>query len=581
MKKKKISSNEASIEEEFNSIDIPRCIKCNLICSIKLNYIGNYEPRIIYECENGHSGDISLEEYMNKYTKFSLSKEKCSDCDKPQNETKGVFLYCSICRVFICNLCQMNNHYGEKHSIMDIRRYDSICSNHSNLYSAYCIKCKKNLCIFCLKNHRNHEKIFLNELNYSKKSKLRLLEEMNNIENRIKDLDKIKENLVSEINKIKDSTKMEMKLINILIKSYDYEIRKKNLNYNVIQNLKNIDKVFKSNKIKIYEKLHKDGTNFLKLLQDLKTIKSSFPINFKTLKDHKHYVYYITKLSDGRLASCSYDNLLNIYKKDTYELQLSIKEHEGPLNSFTELKDGRIITCSYDKKLKIIKLLEDNKYQIDQTLEGHKHYIYKVIEIKENELISISYDKTMKIWKLNNDKIFECASSIVFQNSNSSCNILKLNDYEFATSSSSDCCIKFWNSKNYSNISTIKDIRIEWTHDTMCLLDNDLLCVGGNDSRGFYLIKISSHQLIKTILGPKIIYSIIECIDGLFLCSIVNEKGNYSLARYEYDYETKNLIKVSEKEKAHDNNYIYTSIELDRGTIASCSSDYSIKLWEI
>ena len=52
-----------------------------------------------------------------------------------------------------------------------------------------------------------------------------------------------------------------MKLINILIKSYDYEETQKNLNYNVILNMKKIDKTFKSNKIKIYEKIHKESNN--------------------------------------------------------------------------------------------------------------------------------------------------------------------------------------------------------------------------------------------------------------------------------------------------------------------------------
>ena len=571
-------SNQKISSLQFNSNEIPRCIKCNLICSIKLNYIGNYEPRIIYECENDHYGNISLEEYLNKYNDFSLLKEKCSHCGVVQKNEKGDFFYCSICRIFICNSCQIK-HNGDKHSIMNIRRYDSLCSEHSNLYSAYCIKCKKNLCVYCLKKHTYHEIINLSELNYSEKKKFALQEEMINIEKTIKDLDIIKEKIVSEINKIKESTIMEIKLINILIKAYEYEESQKNFNYNVIQNLKNMDKIFKSNKIKIFEELHKDGTNYLNILQDLKTIKSKFYVNFKTLKNHTSSVYYISKLRDGRLISCSNDNLLNIYKKDTYELQISIKEHKSSIYSFAELKDGRIISCSQDQTMNIIKLLEDDKYQIDQTLEGHNSYVYKVIEIRENELISISNDKTMKNWILNNENKFECILTEVFQESNSYCNILKLNQYEFATSSCSDCCIKFFNSKNFSCISIIQNIYMDWTYDSMCLIEDDLLCIGGKDSKGFYLIKISSHQLIQNIIGPKIIYSIIECIDGLFLCSILNENGNYSIAKYEYEYETNNLKKVIEKEKAHDNSYIYASIELNRGTIASCSSDDSIKLW--
>ena len=111
----------------------------------------------------------------------------------------------------------------------------------------------------------------------------------------------------------------------------------------------------------------------------------------------------------------------------------------------------------------------------------------------------------------------------------------------------------------------------------MCLLENDLLCVGGNNSKGFYLIKISNHQLIKNIIGPQIIYSINKCIDGLFLCSIVDEKGNNNLVKYKY--EEQDLKKVVEKGKAH-NSTIYSCVELNNGIIASGGSDNLIKLWK-
>ena len=69
---------------------------------------------------------------------------------------------------------------------------------------------------------------------------------------------------------------------------------------------------------------------------------------------------------------------MNIYKKDFYELQLSIKEYSKWINSFTELHDRRIITCSGDKTMKIIKLIGEDKYQIEQTLKGYTNYVYKI-----------------------------------------------------------------------------------------------------------------------------------------------------------------------------------------------------------
>ena len=114
---------------------------------------------------------------------------------------------------------------------------------------------------------------------------------------------------------------------------------------------------------------------------------------------------------------------------------------------------------------------------------------------------------------------------------------------------------------------------------TICLLEDDILCVGGNNSKGFYLIKISTHQLIKNILGPKTIFAINECLDGLFLCSIIDEKWNPCLVKYKY--EEQNLKKICEKEKAHDSS-ILSCVELNDGTIASggCGDGYSIKLWQ-
>ena len=187
----------------------------------------------------------------------------------------------------------------------------------------------------------------------------------------------------------------------------------------------------------------------------------------------------------------------------------------------------------------------------------------------------------MKIWKLNNQNKFICDKTIKFQNSNTNCNILKLNDNEFATCSRGDQCIKFFNSKNYSEIpnSIINNINTFYGKN-LCLLDEDTLCACGYNSKGFYLIRISNHQLIKNINidNANTIYSIHECIDGLFLCSIIDDKSNNNLVRYKYENEK--FEKIEEKIKASDNR-IFACVELDEGIFASggYGDNYQIKLW--
>ena len=182
----------------------------------------------------------------------------------------------------------------------------------------------------------------------------------------------------------------------------------------------------------------------------------------------------------------------------------------------------------------------------------------------------------MKKWDVKNNK-YECTKTITFQNSGSYCNILKINENEFVTSSESDKCLKFWNSNDYSNIANINNIETFWTFKILCLIKEDILCVGGTNSKGFYLINISTHQLIKNILGPQEICSIVECSDGLFLCSIKNENGNCAIAKYKY--ENQDFKKIIEKEKVHQGQ-INICIKLNDGTIASGGNDdYLIKLW--
>ena len=169
--------------------------------------------------------------------------------------------------------------------------------------------------------------------------------------------------------------------------------------------------------IQIYEKIFKEGKKLISILQNIrKNIGQTnlFKTNYKTLNNHTSYIYHLSQLKDGRLISSSNDYTLNIYKKDTFELQLSIKEHSGWISFFTQLKNDKIVTCSGDKNINIIKLIDENKYNLEQKLTGHSSDIYTIIEIRDNELISVSCDNTMKRWELKNNK-FECTKTITFQ----------------------------------------------------------------------------------------------------------------------------------------------------------------------
>ena len=107
MEKDHINSKEEMLC--YNILEnILRCPECNLISALKLNHKEG-KPIINYACENSHKGDISLDEYMQKYNNHSLLKQKCDICNKNQNEVKGDRSYCIKCTKFLCSLCNINH----------------------------------------------------------------------------------------------------------------------------------------------------------------------------------------------------------------------------------------------------------------------------------------------------------------------------------------------------------------------------------------------------------------------------------------------------------------------------------------
>ena len=299
--------------------NISRCPECNLISSLSVHYKERI-PYINYHCENYHKGNISLEEYMKKYNKYSLSREKCSECYISQNDINDDFSFCYKCNKFLCPSCIIDHSTNDKHNLTKINRYDALCKIHYNYYCFYCNKCNKNLCIYCRNEHESHDIkdliLFKNSYDVNK-----IEEKIKSIKNKINNLEEIKKKIIYEIDEIKKLSELEIKYFNILLNSFKYEENQNNINYNIIENIKNFDEIYTITKYKMFDIINREGNKFISFLQSL-----GFQNCFKQLYPHMNWIYQLSALKDGRLASC-YDCTLNIHKKDTFEIQLSIKEH--------------------------------------------------------------------------------------------------------------------------------------------------------------------------------------------------------------------------------------------------------------
>ena len=151
----KSENNNTQNMSSFKIEDIKRCFDCNKIPLIEL-IEKNDEYFIKYNCENGHQGEVSLEEYL-KNDKYSLKKLNCGECKKKQENDFYLYNYCITCKKELCHDC-LKFHLEKQHQTNNLSRYDSICLEHNNTYDNYCNKCKKNICMLCLNDdHKGHQ----------------------------------------------------------------------------------------------------------------------------------------------------------------------------------------------------------------------------------------------------------------------------------------------------------------------------------------------------------------------------------------------------------------------------------------
>ena len=111
---------------------------------------------------------------------------------------------------------------------------------HNKQYNSYCNKCKKNICIICENNHKNHELIYYSKLVIEDNKIIKIMEDIK------KEIDIFNNNIkekINKLNKINENMEEYYKIINNIITKY---INNKKINYQI---LVNINKIIKNNNI--------------------------------------------------------------------------------------------------------------------------------------------------------------------------------------------------------------------------------------------------------------------------------------------------------------------------------------------
>lgn len=287
----------------------------------------------------------------------------------------------------------------------------------------------------------------------------------------------------------------------------------------------------------------------------------------KKIKGHLSFVYSILLLKDGRLASCSDDETIKIYRKITFECDISLNGHEGYIWYISQLENGNLISCSGDTTIKIWTVSENDGVCI-ATLKGHMKSVTKVIPISTNLIASGSDDKTIKIW----NSLFPFSCLFTFD-AHTYCisSILKIRNKKILISGDfRPGVLIFWNLEQFTMTCTLNKISC-WGPNSLAEFQNNKLLVGGKNV--INIVNYETKQIETTIFDFKLhcVYTFLILKDGSFLT------GGYKLIRYwdGYSYSCK------AKKAAHEDYIIKIIQGDDEYTLFSCSYENEIYKWKI
>ena len=288
----------------------------------------------------------------------------------------------------------------------------------------------------------------------------------------------------------------------------------------------------------------------------------------KILKGHTEKIVAIIELSSGKLASGSYDKTIRIWDLNNLEKEEMILKEKGRIFCLLEFEKNKILSGTSDNSIILWDIDLPNENNIF-NFTGHELWVNCLVKCNENYFASASNDTKIKIWDYYNKECIttftghiDCVLALIILKNKNLCSggadlTIKLWDWEEKTclstlkghekwvkclfelnngiilSGSDDNSIKIW--ENYINIKTLK----KHTHSvrTICQINNNYFASGSFDCT-IKIWEINSWKCIQTLVGHN--------------SNIIN------------------LISI--KNNINNDNF--------SDSIASCSNDKTIRIWE-
>ena len=558
--------NEIKVVSNQQKINYFKCQKCKNYISLKIN---PHNFSVSYECDNGNKKEDIYFASINQFLSVTSPEDDldrfCTECDRLTLEN------------------MLNN---EKKGLE---------------YFAFCKKCKKHLCPFCIGNHlkipkKNHDIAFLGSITPSNEElsevKNKLKEYISSTNKIIEKIERVKNRFCFISNNIKQILEEEIKFTSNFINHFNPKFQ----NYQYLSNYHTINDYIsgiKNEKLKefVEEKDFKTQIYILmEISEDIYITKKELEQNIKMESVKK--IGDFQKICENPFGELKYSTFTHIEfcKRDNN----FILSHDGNLQFFHLLKNKNIyLDYEYNFKTAISTfLLSKNE---EELLVSENGYIYilqydkneeKYIKPKNKEtslyvipnggkkisqllvlanknLITLSDDGKLIVWKRNNE---EDINKLKYKNNEKiysnvkvipslwSCyEFLEVNDNYFLALMR-DCNLKFYDCDEVNEIKTLKIkygdyLREKFNH--MVKINNEYIIIGIKNM--YVLLSIKYMEIVQYYLLPnmKTVISLYkyDFDNMLLLIGKPNDEEN-TFYQFKFDEEDKILKEVSHFENS-------------------------------
>ena len=224
-----------------------RCSKCSLIPFIEIDNSSydlrlysfddlNKEPKVILKCENNHENKILISKLNEECHKINLNGVICDICKKGNER----IYYCITCFNFYCKEHKNTHSINEGHYLISKNKLDFNCAQHNRSYSSFCHNDNKNICDFCEHKNHNIEKYEIIEDNYLNDFKNKIKNSEDNLKRITEEIKKFEEDIIKHFKRLQEINEIEIKFLKDLLNIYESNMKEGKINYQIIQNIKNI-----------------------------------------------------------------------------------------------------------------------------------------------------------------------------------------------------------------------------------------------------------------------------------------------------------------------------------------------------